>query len=143
MPDVSAKASFCPTNKQKKEFVNQPKVVTLDVVISVACADDETTHAPSYAHTPKKKKETTHHLTELDGRLAHFIPNPGGNLRRKNSQTKAKEKVCMSATHLVRSRSKKMTRNHALATLKESPAEHKVHGVRACERVCVLWGEGG
>jgi hypothetical protein len=44
-----------------------------------------------------RERTRTHHLTELDGRVAHLIPNPNRDLRRK--VPKKKEPV-NSTSHL-------------------------------------------
>lgn len=91
MPDVSEKASFCPTRKrEKKKFVSQPKVVYVACGnIGLHVGTMTTPRAVIHTYTQRQRKVRTHHLGELDGRVAHFIPNPDRDL---NSQTKAKKK---------------------------------------------------
>src|SRR5947208_14056719 len=62
----------------------------LHAVILVACVDDDDfTRRHTHIYPEIEESDNTHHLGELDGRLAHFIPNPDRNL---NSQTKSKKK---------------------------------------------------
>ena len=86
-----------------------------------------------HTHIPRdKEKETTHHLSELDGRIAYFIPNPDRNLR--IPKQKQKRKACnVSRLPISVRREKMMNRNHSHAT-----------GNMKCMRACMcVMEEGG
>jgi len=87
------------------------------------CERTTTSRAILHTYPEIKKKETTHHLTELDGRIAYFVPNPDRNLRRKIP----KQKKCVYQLPISSEEDK---RKPWLCN-----GEHEV-------RVCVLWGEG-
>jgi hypothetical protein len=98
MPDVSANASFCMFEK-KKHVVNQSAIINEGM--SDACVDDDDRRCvPTDRCTDRDRAwegeggrgraKETHHLTELDGRVAYLIPNPNRDLNTK------KKKVWMS-----------------------------------------------
>ena len=73
----------------KKELINQPSV-------------------------RERESKETHHLTQLDGRLAYFIPNTNRDLKKKcpvsevwnksgevNNETKKKKNYCLHGSTLV------------------------------------------
>ena len=94
-----------------------------------------TPRAVIHTYTQRQRKVRTHHLGELDGRVAHFIPDPDRNL---NSQTKAEE--TLSRQQLISSEIKRkmmyQKENHAHAT-------RNVKCMRGMYVCCAEGGGGG
>jgi hypothetical protein len=88
IPDVSANASFCTLKERKKNVVNQSVSHRYeDVKRMCRRRRRRRRRAPIRRCTQTmtawegERKQRTHHLTELDGRLAYLIPNPNRDLK--------------------------------------------------------------
>lgn len=84
MPDVSENASFCPRKKCKKKSRQSAKLSLRYDDVDCMCRRRRP-HALIHPCT-EEERENTHHLTELDGRLAHLIPNPDRDLKYKREE---------------------------------------------------------
>jgi hypothetical protein len=89
------------------------------------CIDGDSRRRQTDRHARKESERGTHHLTELDGRVAHFIPDPDRDLyiptiKRDDGQL----------VRLVQ-KSQRKGINHANATIKRATNQE----VRACVRV--------
>jgi hypothetical protein len=87
---------------KKKSIVSH----SVGMRVSIACIDDDARqNALARREGGEKENKNTHHLTELDGRLAHLIPNPNRDLRCKlvncTSRLKARRKSHHAHNHVA------------------------------------------